>query len=95
MTFGRPLPNPISRANRVVIPILAQRLLINMRKVDYMGSVPVASKLLFAHSASVSEDNTESYLDSLAVAPVPPGHRNQGATGEATEKEATMRMSNV
>ncbi|TEB28599.1 hypothetical protein FA13DRAFT_1793780 [Coprinellus micaceus] len=71
-------------ANRVVIPILAQRLLINMRKIDYMGSVPVASKLLFAHSASVSEGDTESYLNSLVVAQMPPGYPNQGATRQTT-----------
>lgn len=31
-----------------IIPILAQRLLLNMRKVTYVGSQPAASKLLFA-----------------------------------------------
>ena len=31
-----------------IVPILAQRLMINMRKVDYLGSEPIASTLLFA-----------------------------------------------
>ncbi|TEB28571.1 hypothetical protein FA13DRAFT_1815705 [Coprinellus micaceus] len=35
-------------ASNVIIPILAQRLLLNMRKVDYAGSEPIASKLLFS-----------------------------------------------
>lgn len=47
-------------ANFVVIPMLAQRLLINMRKVDYMGSQPLASKLLFAPPLSGTEDSLNS-----------------------------------
>ena len=41
-------PRPLYRANDIAIPIFAQRLMTNMRKVDYMGSEPYASKLLFA-----------------------------------------------
>ncbi|TEB27475.1 hypothetical protein FA13DRAFT_1816390 [Coprinellus micaceus] len=57
----------------VIIPILAQRLLINMRKVDYMGSEPVASKLLFAPPApgTESEDDLEEDLDSFDMASEP------------------------
>lgn len=39
---------PPHRSGSTIIPILAQRLLLNMRKVAYVGSQPVASKLLFA-----------------------------------------------
>ncbi|TEB21339.1 hypothetical protein FA13DRAFT_1799994 [Coprinellus micaceus] len=53
--------------NMVVIPMLAQRLLINMRKVDYMGSDPVATKLLFAHSAPGSEEDLEGDFDCIEM----------------------------
>ncbi|KAJ3540892.1 hypothetical protein NMY22_g4110 [Coprinellus aureogranulatus] len=45
----------IERANFTVVPILAQRLMINLRRADYMGSEPVASKLLFATPASSTD----------------------------------------
>ncbi|KAJ3512736.1 hypothetical protein NMY22_g15246 [Coprinellus aureogranulatus] len=44
---------------RTIIPIAAQRLMINLRKVDYMGSRPIASKLLFAPPPPGSEDDGE------------------------------------
>ena len=50
-------------AATVIVPMLAQRLLINMRKVDYMGSQPVASKLLFAPPVPGSEDDLEEDFD--------------------------------
>ena len=40
----------------VGLPILAQRLLINIRRVDDMGSQPLASTLLFAPPAPSVED---------------------------------------
>ncbi|KAJ3546852.1 hypothetical protein NMY22_g1886 [Coprinellus aureogranulatus] len=43
----------------VVVPILAQRLMINLRKADYMGSQPIASTLLFAPPPPGSEDNED------------------------------------
>ncbi|KAJ3546317.1 hypothetical protein NMY22_g2107 [Coprinellus aureogranulatus] len=45
----------IKRANFTVVPVLAQRLMINLRRADYMGSEPVASKLLFATPASSAD----------------------------------------
>ena len=51
----------------IVIPILAQRLLINMRKVDYIGSEPVASKLLFAPPAAGSEDDLDEDANSFEM----------------------------
>jgi hypothetical protein len=38
-----------------------------MRKVDYMGSEPVVSKLLFAPPAPGSEDDIEEDLDALEM----------------------------
>ncbi|KAJ3545572.1 hypothetical protein NMY22_g2378 [Coprinellus aureogranulatus] len=46
-------------SDAVITPILAQRLMINLRKVDYMGSQPMASKLLFAPQSSEAEDDRE------------------------------------
>ncbi|KAJ3550136.1 hypothetical protein NMY22_g619 [Coprinellus aureogranulatus] len=43
----------------MAIPILAQRLMINLRKTDYMGSRPIASKLLFAPPPPGSEDDED------------------------------------
>ncbi|TEB34038.1 hypothetical protein FA13DRAFT_1707645 [Coprinellus micaceus] len=68
----------------VVIPILVQRLVINVRKVDFMGSQPLASTLLFARSTSSGSD--PSGVDSegeglgydLNTAQIPDGI-NQGA----------------
>ncbi|TEB28594.1 hypothetical protein FA13DRAFT_1711624 [Coprinellus micaceus] len=68
-------------ANYVIIPILAQHLLINMRKVDYMGSEPIASKLLFAPPAPASEDDLEGDFDSLEMTQGPSGLRQGGSAG--------------
>lgn len=48
-----------SSLQEVVVPILAQRLLINMRSIDYMGSHPLASTLLFARTQGGSDDLSE------------------------------------
>jgi hypothetical protein len=69
----------LRRANDIAIPIFAQRLMTNMRKVDYMGSEPYASKLLFAPANSGSE--TESGFDdelasSLKTVSEPPSFRH-------------------
>ncbi|TEB28645.1 hypothetical protein FA13DRAFT_1711663 [Coprinellus micaceus] len=40
----------------ILVPILAQRLMVNIRQVDSMGSQPFASKLLFAPPEPGSED---------------------------------------
>ncbi|KAJ3529604.1 hypothetical protein NMY22_g8930 [Coprinellus aureogranulatus] len=45
----------------VVPKILAQRLMINMRKVEYIGCAPVASKLLFARSLSGTEEELDDF----------------------------------
>ncbi|TEB28620.1 hypothetical protein FA13DRAFT_1815723 [Coprinellus micaceus] len=74
-------------ASIIIIPTLAQRLLINMRKVDYMGSEPIASKLLFAASAPGSEDDLE--FDSFELAPVPSGMGHRGPSGNEPERGGT------
>jgi hypothetical protein len=56
-----------SRASNVIIPILAQRLLNDMRKIDYMDSEPFASKLLFSPDALGLEDDPESELQSFEI----------------------------
>ncbi|KAJ3528650.1 hypothetical protein NMY22_g9322 [Coprinellus aureogranulatus] len=57
----------------VVTPILAQRLMINLRKADYMGSRPIASKLLFAPplpGAEDDEDHQDQFETSTEDSPV-------------------------
>ncbi|KAJ3547143.1 hypothetical protein NMY22_g1761 [Coprinellus aureogranulatus] len=51
-------------SNDILIPIAAQRLMINLRKVDYMGERPLASRLLFSPPLPGSEyDEDEGDLD--------------------------------
>ncbi|KAJ3546258.1 hypothetical protein NMY22_g2122 [Coprinellus aureogranulatus] len=47
----------------VIVPILAQRLLLNMQKVDHVGSQPFASRLLFASTAFERESSTQDAVD--------------------------------
>ncbi|KAJ3548140.1 hypothetical protein NMY22_g1377 [Coprinellus aureogranulatus] len=54
----------IQRCQIVVIPIAAQRLMINIRKVNYMDSRPIASKLLFAPLPPSSGDDGDEDRDS-------------------------------
>lgn len=53
-------------ADLVIVPVLAQRLLINIRMADYVGRRPIASKLLFAPPASDtlndSSENSSEYV---------------------------------
>ncbi|TEB28593.1 hypothetical protein FA13DRAFT_1711623 [Coprinellus micaceus] len=88
-------PNPVYLANYVLIPILAQRLLVNMRKVDYMGSEPVASKLLFALPAPGSEDDLGNDFDSLEMTQEPSGLHQPGSAGGAKRREVGVRSSSV
>ncbi|TEB28597.1 hypothetical protein FA13DRAFT_1793778 [Coprinellus micaceus] len=86
----------LDMANAVVIPILAQRLLINMRKVDYMGSEPFASKLLFAPPPPGSEDDPEGDVEAIEMTQEPHGLRRQGSTGGGSERDNTgVRGSTV
>ncbi|KAJ3509491.1 hypothetical protein NMY22_g16270 [Coprinellus aureogranulatus] len=61
ITQARPLSNEglmvLDGMSNIIVPILAQRLMINLRKVDYIGSQPMASKLLFAASTPDSDDD--------------------------------------
>ncbi|TEB21351.1 hypothetical protein FA13DRAFT_1819658 [Coprinellus micaceus] len=67
-----------------------------MRKVDYLGSDPVASKLLFAPPEPDSEDDLEGDFNSGGMAPQPSSLRNRGSAGEASERgEAEVRASGV
>ncbi|TEB28572.1 hypothetical protein FA13DRAFT_1793766 [Coprinellus micaceus] len=56
---GNPVALLSLMANDIIIQILAQRLLINMRKVDYVGPESVVSKLLFPRCTSDSGDDGE------------------------------------
>jgi len=47
-----------------------------MHKVDYMGSEPVASKLLFAPPLPGSEDDLEGDIDSFRMAAEASGLRH-------------------
>ncbi|TEB35053.1 hypothetical protein FA13DRAFT_1728845 [Coprinellus micaceus] len=79
-------------ANEVVVSILAQRLLIDMRKIDYMGSQPVASKLLFAPP----EPGSEGDLDSFETTPEPSSslfHRNFARASEGSAAPCTSEFS--
>ncbi|KAJ3531018.1 hypothetical protein NMY22_g8327 [Coprinellus aureogranulatus] len=54
----------VTVSNDILIPIAAQRLMINLRKVDYMGERPLASRLLFSPPLPGSEcDEDEGDLD--------------------------------
>jgi hypothetical protein len=67
-----------------------------MRKVDYMGSEPVASKLLFAPPIPGSEGDLQGDLDSLEMAQEPSGLRQPGSAGEGAERgEVEVRASGV
>lgn len=61
MTASHPTFLTANRLSRVVVPILAQRLLLNIRKADYVGRRPYASKLLFAPPPPGSQDNIDSF----------------------------------
>ncbi|KAJ3542604.1 hypothetical protein NMY22_g3447 [Coprinellus aureogranulatus] len=49
----------IDYTNRIAIPVLAQRMLINLRKADEMGSQPLISQLHFASSTTDMPSNTD------------------------------------
>ena len=66
----------------VGMPILAQRLLINMRKVDYLGSKPIASKLLFTPPEPGSEDDIEGDSESVETVPRHSTLHNRGPPNE-------------
>ena len=65
-----------------------------MRKVDYMGSEPLASKLLFAPPAPGSEDDVEGDADSFEMAGEPSGLHRRGAGGEGSEVREERQGSN-
>ncbi|TEB21510.1 hypothetical protein FA13DRAFT_98796 [Coprinellus micaceus] len=75
-------------------PILAQRLLINMRKVDYIGSQPVASKLLFAPPPPGSDDDLEDDPGFFEMAPGPSGAHHQGAVGKTSSTHEAREHGN-
>jgi hypothetical protein len=56
-----------------------------MRKVDYMGSEPVAPKLLFAPPAPGSEDSLEGDFNSFEMTPEPSGPHDRGAEGKGSQ----------
>jgi hypothetical protein len=56
-----------------------------MRKVDYMGSEPFASKLLFAPQVPGEDDDSEVGLDSFEMAPDPSGLHRRDSAGKGFE----------
>jgi hypothetical protein len=73
----------------VIYPILAQRLLINMRRVDYMGSELFALKLLFAHPVPGSEGGLYGNDNSVEVTPAPPCLQYYGVMDELSGVDDT------
>ena len=57
------------RLQYAIVPILAQRLMINMRRVDYLGSAPLASTLLFAPQEE-SDGSDDSIENGASAGPV-------------------------
>ncbi|TEB29603.1 hypothetical protein FA13DRAFT_1734381 [Coprinellus micaceus] len=67
-----------------------------MRKVDYLGSEPVASKLLFAPPTPGSEDDLDSDLSSIEMASDPSPISPRRGSGDTSEmREATKTGSRV
>ncbi|TEB28641.1 hypothetical protein FA13DRAFT_1793808 [Coprinellus micaceus] len=77
---SNPVFHFLNAATDVVIPILAQRLLINMRKIDYMGSQPIASKLLFAPPGPGTDEYEENPPKSFASYRESSNFSKKGAT---------------
>ena len=63
--------------------MLAQRLLLNIRAVDYMGSRPLASTLLFA----AGKDNTEDMMDESETYDMSVQNTKPSSEGKMKEKE--------
>jgi hypothetical protein len=82
-----PIDNVAIRVQYAIVPILAQRLMINMRKVDYLGSEPIASTLLFAPPGP-SERSEDSIEDGAMANPVQ-------VSQEHTSRETTGRVNPV
>ena len=76
----------LHRGYGVVIPVLAQRLLLNMRKVDYMGTEPMASKLLFAVPPPESQGRAECDSDDFEMTESHSGGCHGRLKGEVTHK---------
>lgn len=74
--------------------MLAQRLLINLRKIDYMGSQPVASKLLFAPPAPGSEDDTEWHPDSIEMEEEHSGTHHREPKGGESKTDGEVEAGN-
>jgi hypothetical protein len=67
-----------------------------MRKVDYMGSEPVASKLLFAQRGPDSEDDLEGDSETSKMGSEGTGVRRWAATREGPkERKAGEKSTNV
>ena len=63
------------RVSNIAVPILAQRLLINLRKADWMGARSYVSSLLFAPAIPESrEDRLDGDPGDLTEGPPPVDH---------------------
>ena len=66
--------------------MLAQRLLLNIRAVDYMGSRPLASTLLFAPE----KDNTEDLMNESETYDMSVKNTKPSSGGKMKEKEEVV-----
>ncbi|KAJ3546290.1 hypothetical protein NMY22_g2116 [Coprinellus aureogranulatus] len=86
----------LNAAGDVVVPILAQRLLLNMRKVDYQGTECVGSKLLFAPGPRDSVDEfDEKERDTFKMQSVSSGIRSEEEPSTAAETLDSRRADTV
>ncbi|KAJ3541289.1 hypothetical protein NMY22_g3942 [Coprinellus aureogranulatus] len=70
-----------------ITPMLVQRLMINIRTADYIGSEPAASKLLFAPPPLTSEDNNLALTRDKDILEMPstPTGASQPAVGSVSK----------
>lgn len=78
------------RLQEVITPLLVQRLLLNIRSVDNMGTTPLASTLLFSPAEGDTEGlgSTEDPTDAYEM-PVSVRHTDISSTREGKMKEET------
>lgn len=68
----------LDSAARTVIPVLAQRLLLNMRQVVYIDSPPLTSKLLFVPPVPSAANDMDSIEEATSVSET--GDRSRSST---------------
>ena len=83
----------LDRFQYVIIPILVQRLIINMRKVDFMGSRPLASTLLFAPATPSGSDPLHVEDEGIChnISQLSEGGINEGPTITSEGRDASSQ----